>query len=67
VRPVRLDWVRNEIIRMRRQLRTHEREIWMLQRAGVSTASAVCRERDLLRFTVRYTELASTRFKAFWR
>jgi hypothetical protein len=39
----------------------------MLQRAGVSTASAVCRERDLLRFTVRYTELASTRFKAFWR
>jgi hypothetical protein len=61
VRPAKLDWVRNEITRMR-QLRAQEREIGMLQRAGVSTASAelllsrmrakvdhLCREREALR------------------
>jgi hypothetical protein len=37
---VKLDWVRNEITRMRGQIRAQEREIAVLQRAGVSTASA---------------------------
>jgi hypothetical protein len=37
---VKLDWVRNEITRMRGQIRTQEREIRMLQRAGVATALA---------------------------
>jgi hypothetical protein len=32
--------VRNEIARMRRQLLAQEQEIWMLRRAGASTASA---------------------------
>jgi hypothetical protein len=54
-----MDWVRNEIARMRGQLRAQEREIRMLQRAGVSTASPelllsrmrgkvdeLCRERE---------------------
>jgi hypothetical protein len=58
---MKLDWVRNEITRMRGQLRAQEREIQMLQRAGVATASAellllrmrakvddLCRERDAL-------------------
>jgi hypothetical protein len=58
---MKLDWVRNEIARMRGQLRAQEREIQMLQRAGVATASAellllrmrakvddLCRERDAL-------------------
>ena len=62
MRPAKLDWVRNEIARMRRQLSAQEREIRMLQRAGVSTASAellltrmrakvedLCREREALR------------------
>jgi len=62
VRTEKLDWVRNEIIRMRGQLRAQEREIRMLQRAGASTASAElllsrmrakvddpCREREALR------------------
>ena len=62
MRPAKLDWVRNEITRMRSQLRAQEREIRMLQRAGVSTASAelllsrmrakvdhLCREREALR------------------
>jgi hypothetical protein len=57
--------VRNEITRMRGQLRAQEREIRMLQRAGVSTASAelllsrmrvkvddLCRERETLRKTL---------------
>jgi hypothetical protein len=56
-----LDWVRNEIARMRGHLRAQEREIQTLQRAGVATASAellllrmrakvddLCRERDAL-------------------
>jgi len=58
----KLDWVRSEIARMRGQLRAQEREIRMLQRADVPTASAelllsrmrakvddLCRERDALR------------------
>ena len=40
LRPAKLDWVRNEITRMRGQLRAQEREIRMLRRAGMSTASA---------------------------
>ncbi|MCS3498296.1 hypothetical protein M2189_002746 [Bradyrhizobium japonicum] len=59
---MRLDWLRSEIARMRGQLRAQEREIRMLQRAGVPTASAelllvrmrakvddLCRQRDALR------------------
>lgn len=62
MKSAKLDWVRNEITRTRGQLRAQEREIRMLQRAGVSTASAelllsrmrakvddLCRERDALR------------------
>ena len=62
--PLKLDWVRNEIARMRRQIGAQEREIRMLQRANASTASAelllsrmrakvddLCRERDVLRKT----------------
>ncbi|MFK4384621.1 hypothetical protein [Bradyrhizobium sp. USDA 223] len=58
----RLDWVRSEIERLRGQLRAQEREIRMLQRAAVPTASAellltrirakledLCRQRDALR------------------
>jgi hypothetical protein len=37
---MRLDWLRSEIGRMRQQLRAQEREIRMLRRAGVPTASA---------------------------
>jgi hypothetical protein len=37
---VKIDWVRNEITRMRGQIRAQEREIRMLQRAGASTVSA---------------------------
>jgi hypothetical protein len=36
VRPAKLDWVRNEITRMRGQLSAQEREIRMLRRAGMS-------------------------------
>ncbi|MGL9622450.1 hypothetical protein QRQ56_31215 [Bradyrhizobium sp. U531] len=59
---MKLDWIRNEITRMRGQIRAQEREIRMLQRAGVATASAellltrmrakvddLCRELDALR------------------
>jgi hypothetical protein len=59
---VKLDWVRNEIARLRRQISAQEREVGMLRRAGVSTASAelllsrmraklddLCREREALR------------------
>jgi len=62
VRPEKLDWLRSEITRMRAQLRAQEREIRMLQRADVATASAelllarmrakvddLCRERNALR------------------
>ena len=34
VRPAKLDWVRNEIARMRRAIRAQEREIQMLKRAA---------------------------------
>lgn len=58
--PMKLDRIRNEIARMRGQLRAQERQIQMLQRAGVATASAeilrmrakvddLCRERDASR------------------
>jgi hypothetical protein len=58
---VKLDWVRNEIARLRRQIPAQEREVRMLQRAGVSAASAelplprmqatvdLCREREAVR------------------
>lgn len=57
---MKLDRIRNEIARMRGQLRAQERQIQMLQRAGVATASAeilrmrakvddLCRERDASR------------------
>ena len=62
MRPEKLDWLRSEITRMRAQLRAQEREIRMLQRAGIATASAelllarmrakvddLCREWDALR------------------
>jgi hypothetical protein len=58
---MKLHWVRNEIARMRGQIRAQEREIRMLQRAGLATASAelllsrmrakvddLCPERDAL-------------------
>lgn len=60
--PMKPHWVRNEIARMRGQIRAQEREIQMLQRSGVATASAelllsrmrtkvddLSRERDALR------------------
>jgi hypothetical protein len=37
---MKLHWVRNEIARMRGQIRAREREIHMLQWAGVATVSA---------------------------
>jgi hypothetical protein len=40
---LKLDWIRNEITRLRGAIRAQEREIRMLQRAGVSTASAELR------------------------
>ena len=59
---MKLQWVRNEIARMRGQIHAQEREIQMLQRAGAATASAelllvrmrtkvdgLCRERDTLK------------------
>jgi hypothetical protein len=59
---MKLHRVRNEIARMRGQIRAQEREIRMLQRAGLATASAelllsrmrakiddLCLERDALR------------------
>lgn len=59
---MKLHWVRNEIARMRGQIRAQEREIRMLQRAGLATVSAelllsrmrakiddLCLERDALR------------------
>jgi hypothetical protein len=62
VMPAKLDWVRNEITRMPKDIHAQEREIWMLQRAVIPTASAellltrlrakfddLCRERTQLR------------------
>jgi hypothetical protein len=40
VSPAKLDWVRSEITRVRGDIRAQESEIRMLQRAGISTASA---------------------------
>jgi hypothetical protein len=37
---MKLHWVRNEIAQMRGQIRAQEREVRMLQRAGLATASA---------------------------
>ncbi|MBB4377298.1 hypothetical protein [Bradyrhizobium sp. SBR1B] len=54
----KLDWVRNEIERMRGQLRAQEREIRMLQRAGVATASA---ELLLTRMRARVEDLCGQR------
>ena len=58
---MKLDWLRNEITRIRRDIRAQEREIRMLQRARVQAASAelllmrlrtklddLCREREAL-------------------
>ena len=63
---MKLDWVRNEIVRMRVQIRAQEREIEMLRRAGVGSASAemllarmrakvddLCRQRESLRSSGR--------------
>lgn len=54
---MKLHWVRNEIIRMRGQIRAQDREIRMLQRAGVATASAellLCRcERKSTTYAVK--------------
>ena len=62
MRPAKLDWIRNEIARMRRAIRAQEGEIQMLKRAAIPTASAellltrmrakvgdLCREREVLR------------------
>ncbi len=73
---MKLNWVRSEIARLRGHIRAQEREIWMLQPAGVATASAelllirmrakvddLCRERDTLRKgkpQPREVELAQT-------
>ncbi|OSI80187.1 hypothetical protein BSZ22_01110 [Bradyrhizobium canariense] len=59
---MKLHWALNEIARIPGQIRAQEREIHMLQRAGVATISAelplsrmrakvddLCRERDALR------------------
>ena len=40
MRPPKLDWVSNEITRLGGAIRAQEREIRMLQRANVPTASA---------------------------
>ena len=58
---MKLDWVRNEIARLRSAIRAQEREIALLHRAGVSSGSAelllarmrakvddLCRERETL-------------------
>lgn len=58
---MKLHWVRNEIAQMRGHIRAQEREIRMLQRAGLAAASAelllsrmrakiddLCLERDAL-------------------
>ena len=62
MRALKLDRVRNEITRIRRDIRAQEREIRMLRRAGILTASAelllsrmraklddLTREREVLR------------------
>lgn len=54
----KLDWVRNEIECLRGQLRAQEREIRMLQRAGVPTAAA---ELLLTRIRARVDDLCGRR------
>ena len=64
MRTEKLDWIRNGITRIRREIRAQRREISMLQRAGASTASAellltrirarledLCREREALKLS----------------
>jgi hypothetical protein len=77
VRAAKLDWVRNEITRVSRDICAQEREIQMLQRAGVSTTSAelllsrirakledLCREHEVLRETGRSLSRAIRRHHA---
>jgi hypothetical protein len=74
VRALKLDWVRDEITRMRGQIRAQEREVGMLQRAGLPTASAelllsrmhakvedLCGERDTLRKSLPFSETRRSR------
>jgi hypothetical protein len=55
-----LDYVRNEIARMRVQKRRHENEIEMLKRAGISTALA---ELLLARMRAKVDDLCNRRAK----
>jgi len=57
VRPTKLVWVRNEITRMRSQIRAQEREIRMLQRADISTALLLSRMRTKLEDLCREREV----------
>jgi hypothetical protein len=55
-----LDYVRNEIARMRVQKRRHENEIEMLKRAGISMAST---ELLLARMRAKVDDLCNRRAK----
>lgn len=55
---MKLDWVRNEIARMRGQIRAREREIEMLRRAGIATAAA---ELLLVRMRAKVDDLCNER------
>ncbi|MDB5608553.1 MAG: hypothetical protein JWP25_5453 [Bradyrhizobium sp.] len=55
---MKIDWVRNEIARMRGQIGAQEREIRMLQRAGASTVSA---EALLARMRAKFDGLCKER------
>jgi hypothetical protein len=55
-----LDYVRNEIARMRVQKRRHENEIEMLKRTGISTALA---ESLLVRMRAKVDDLCNRRAK----
>ena len=57
MRPTKLVWVRNEITRMRSQIRAQEREIRMLQRADISTALLLSRMRTKLEDLCREREV----------
>lgn len=58
MRPAKLEWVRSEISRMRGGIRAQEREIRMLQRAGLATASA---EPLLVRMRAKVDDLCRER------
>lgn len=71
---MKLHWVHNEITRMPGQISAQEREIRMLQRAGLATASAelllarmrgkvddLCRERQALRAVASSPDRPSSR------